>query len=130
MKLNKCFITCYLLVIKTLYHPHTFINLSPHLYFPFPTESRPSKSATSRGCAFFVWQRTVKSSLLEGAMLHEKSRPAHAGRTFASVDDGPRRSGMWRRRRQIPAEPNHTKQPLRHLRGLFFTTWTTFGQHL
>ena len=25
--------------------------------------------------------------------------------------------------------PNHQKQPLRHLRGLFFTTWTTFGQH-
>ena len=40
MKLNKCFTTCYLLAFNTLYHPHTFINLSPHLYFPFPTESR------------------------------------------------------------------------------------------
>ena len=28
------------------------------------------------------------------------------------------------------SQPNHIKQPLRYLRGLFFTTWTTFGQHL
>ena len=54
MKLNKCFITCYLLVFNTLYHPHTFINLSPHLYFPFPTESRQLKRSATFKVALFL----------------------------------------------------------------------------
>ena len=32
--------------------------------------------------------------------------------------------------KRINSQPNHLNKPLRYLRGLFFTTWTTFGQHL
>ena len=44
MKLNKCFITCYLLVLNTLYHPHTFINLSPTFIFSVSNRITKQKS--------------------------------------------------------------------------------------
>ena len=54
MKLNECFTAYYLLVFNALHYPRIFINLSPHLYFPFPTESRNKnrKSLTFKGFRF------------------------------------------------------------------------------
>ena len=52
MKLNKHFTTYYLLVFNALYHSHVFINLSPHLYFPFPTESPETASQTPERLIF------------------------------------------------------------------------------
>ena len=40
MKLNKYFTLCYSLYFNILHYPRVFTHLAPHLYFPFPTESR------------------------------------------------------------------------------------------
>ena len=55
MKLNKRFTTCYLLAFNALYHTHTFINLSPYLYFPFPTESRNKINRTTDVVQFILY---------------------------------------------------------------------------
>ena len=123
MKLNKCFTTCYLLAFNTLYHPHTFINLSPHLYFPFPTESRPKRKRSMQVGRFFRVaadrqelalvrdsDARKKSPALAQDMLLLRSMMARGGQGCAT-------SGS--------KSQNHINKPLRHLRSLFFTTWTT-----
>ena len=46
MKLNEYFTLCYCLYFIILHYPRIFTHLSPHLYFPFPTESRPKQRLT------------------------------------------------------------------------------------
>ena len=74
MKLNKCFITCYLLVFNTLYHPHTFINLSPHLYFPFPTESLDNQQNASPQAMHFLYDTSVSKACFCKQVGHTKKR--------------------------------------------------------
>ena len=96
MKLNKYFTACHLLVFNVLYHPHTFTNLSPHLYFPFPTESRQMRRLTKvRRCCFIPG----KPSLLERrrGMEQQRKRAQRAAPHLSMMARGGRENGAQRR---------------------------------
>ena len=94
MKLNKCFTTFYLLVFNALYHPHTFINLSPYLYFPFPTESRKEANRMTKVMRFFcaVTDRR-KLAFRRGGAVQKNGFCVSRMPLCFSFDDGPRRKG-------------------------------------
>ena len=73
MKLNKHFTTYYLLVFNALYYPYTFINISPHLYFPFPTESLDNQQNASPKAMHFLYGTSASKACFCKQVGHTKS---------------------------------------------------------
>ena len=84
MKLNKCFTPYYSLCFDILHYPHIFTHLSPHLYFPFPTESRNESKSHNVCCAIFLYgDEPLRACSHKDQQRTKKTAPAPAGCRFA-----------------------------------------------
>lgn len=93
MKLNKRFTPCYSLCFNILHYPHIFTHLSPHLYFPFPTESLDNQQNASLSAMHFLYDTSVSKACFCKQVGHTKNAAQTQSDRILLItqDDGPRR---------------------------------------
>ena len=100
MKPNQSFTPYNILTVKYLYSLQTFPHVSPPSYFPFPTESRPSKSAQLVLSAFFCFPAKRRKLAFVSEDGEQKNRDLRQQRPlllWSMMARGGRENGAKRR---------------------------------